>query len=176
MSGGLFPGYPFTLNIKCIIFSLIIMLIYTFQPPKLALAPSMFVYFLIFVVSYVALAWYDYYYGCTQLPLQRSTNGVGVTQHLKPPVYDKPKQEEHLFSQKELDKNNKTIYALHLFLIVPLLVYVGLGKGKVNKRIYDILLVLAGFTAVYHGFRLLGTAHGDITKTPSAPILSNNVM
>ena len=149
MSGGLFPGYPFTLNIKCIIFSLIIMLIYTVQPPTLALAPNMLLYFLIFVVSYVTLAWYDYYYGCSQLPLQRWSK-TGLTQFFKPPVYDKKRQ---------MDKNNKTIYALHLLLIVPLLLYVGLGRGKVNERIYDIFLVLAAFTAVYHGFRLLGTAH-----------------
>ena len=157
MSGGLFPDYPFTLNIKCIIFSLIIMLIYTVKPVHVALLPTMLIYLLIFVVSYVALAWYDYYYGCTQLPLQRSK--VSVTALFKPPVHDKAKQEEHLFSQIELDKNNKSIYALHVLLSVPLLLYVGLGRGKVNARVYDLLLVLAGFTAVYHGFRLLGTAH-----------------
>ena len=61
MSGGIFDGYPFTLNIKCIIFSFIIMIIYSFRPPALSIAPQMLVYFLIFVVSYVSLAWYDYY-------------------------------------------------------------------------------------------------------------------
>lgn len=157
MSGGLFPGYPFTLNIKCIIFSLIIMMIYTFKPPTLTLAPTLFIYFLIFVVSYVALAWYDYYYACSQLPLMRSK--TGITPLFKPPVYDKKKQEEHMFSQKEMDKNNKSIYALHILIIVPLLVYIGLGKGKINPQIFNILLVLAAYTAVYHGFRLLSTSH-----------------
>jgi len=157
MSGGLFPGYPFTLNIKCIIFSLIIMIIYTFKPPSLALLPNMFVYFLIFVVSYVSLAWYDYYYGCSQLPLQRSN--IGLTQYLKPPVYDPVKQTEHMFSQREIDKNNTMIYALHIFLIVPLLLYIGLGRGKVSGRFFDILLVLVAFTAVYHGMRFLSSSH-----------------
>jgi hypothetical protein len=159
MSGGLFPGYPFTLNIKCIIFSIIIMLIYTFKPPSLSLPVSLLVYFLIFVVSYVALAWYDYYYGCTQLPLQRSK--IGITHYLKPPVYDKERQEEHMFSQKEMDKNNTTIYAMHFLLIVPLLLYIGIKKGKASKHLFEILIVLAAFTAVYHGFRLLSTSHSD---------------
>ena len=159
MYGGLFPGYPFTLNIKCIIFSLIIMLIYTFKPPSLSLPVSLLVYFLIFVVSYVALAWYDYYYGCTQLPLQRSK--IGITHYLKPPVYDKERQEEHMFSQKEIDKNNTTIYAMHFLLIVPLLMYIGIKKGKASRHFFEILIVLAAFTAVYHGFRLLSTSHSD---------------
>ena len=162
MSGGLFPGYPFTLNIKCIIFSLIIMLIYTFKPPSLSLPVSLLVYFLIFVVSYVALAWYDYYYGCTQLPLQRSK--IGITHYLKPPVYDKERQEEHMFSQKEMDKNNTTIYAMHFLLIVPLLLYIGIKQGKASKHLFEILIVLAGFTAVYLGFRLLSTSHQDVKK------------
>lgn len=133
------------------------MIIYTFKAPSLSLAPTMIVYFLIFVVSYVSLAWYDYYFGCSQLPLQRSS--VGITQYFKPPVYEKEKQEGHMFSQREIDKNNTMIYALHLLIIVPLLVYIGIGRNNINHRVYDILLALAGFTAVYHGFRLVSTSH-----------------
>ena len=159
MSGGLFPGYPFTLNIKCIIFSLIIMIIYTFRPPVLSLFPSLVVYFIIFVVSYVALAWYDYYYACSQLPLQKSTGGGGFTGLFKPPPHETQKQVDHMFSQKELDKNNKSIYALHFLIIVPILLYIGIKSQKTPKQLFYILLVLAAFTATYHGFRLLSTIH-----------------
>ena len=52
MSGGIFPGYPFTLNIKCIIFSLIIMAIYTYCPPKVnSIIKILLIYFIIFVIS-----------------------------------------------------------------------------------------------------------------------------
>lgn len=159
MSGGLFTGYPFTLNIKCIIFSLIIMLIYTFRPPILSLGPSLLVYFLIFVISYVALAWYDYFYSCQQLPLFKSNSPYAITDKFKPIPTQPKKQKEHLFSQKEIDKNNITIYALHVLIIVPLLLYIGLKAQKTPKETFYVLLVLAVFTAVYHGFRLLGTAH-----------------
>ena len=133
------------------------MFIYTFKIPSFSLIPTMLIYFIIFVVSYVSLAWYDYYYGCSQLPLQRSK--VSFTSQFKPPVYDEERQTEHMFSQKELDKNNKTIYALHLLLIVPFISYIGLKQGKVDPRFYNLLLALAGFTAVYHGFRLVSTSH-----------------
>jgi hypothetical protein len=157
MSGGVFPDYPFTLNIKCIIFSVLIMMIYTFRPPVLSLLPSLLIYFIIFVISYVALAWYDYYYACSQLPLQRST--VGVTHYLKPPVHEPEKQTEHMFSEKEINKNNTTIYALHLLLIVPLLVYVGIKGTKTPNEAFYLIIVLAVFTSVYHGVRLLSVAH-----------------
>ena len=158
MSGGLF-GQPFTLNIKCIIFSLIIMIIYTIQPPVLSLLPSLIVYFLIFVISYVALAWYDYYYGCNQLPLQKSNNPYAITGLFKPPAHEPKKQNEHLFSQKEIDKNNITIYALHILIIVPILLYIGIKAQKTPTQAFYILLVLAAFTAAYHGFRFLSVSH-----------------
>ena len=157
MSGGIFDGYPFTLNIKCIIFSFIIMITYSFSPPVLSLIPTMLVYFFIFVISYVSLAWYDYYYGCSQLPLQRSK--IGITHHLKPPVYDKEKQTDHMFSQKEMEKNHTTIYALHIFLIVPLLVYMGYKRKQTSIMAFNLLLVLAAFTAVYHGVRFMTSLH-----------------
>jgi hypothetical protein len=157
MSGGFFPGYPFTLNIKCIIFSIIIMIIYTFRPPVLSLVPSLLIYFIIFVVSYVALAWYDYYYACSQLPLQKSS--TGLTDYLKPPPHEPKKQVEHMFSEKEINKNNKTLYALHLLVIVPLILYIGIKSKKAPKEAFYLLIVLAAFTAVYHGFRLLSVIH-----------------
>ena len=158
MSGGLF-GQPFVLNIKCIIFSLIIMIIYTFRPPVLSLLPSLIVYFIIFVISYVALAWYDYFYGCNQLPLQKSNNPFAITAIFKPPAHEPQKQNEHLFSQKEIDKNNKSIYALHILIIVPILLYIGIKAQKTPTQAFYLLLVLATFTAAYHGFKLLGSVH-----------------
>ena len=133
------------------------MMIYTFRPPVLSLVPSLVIYFMIFVISYVALAWYDYYYACSQLPLQRSS--VGVTQYLKPPAHEPEKQMGHMFSEKEINKNNATIYALHLLIIVPILLYVGVKSKQAPQEAFYLILVLAAFTSVYHGFRLLSVAH-----------------
>ena len=159
MSGGIFPNYPFTLNIKCIVFSIIIMIIYTFRPPILSIVPSLLVYFIIFVVSYVAMAWYDYYYACSQLPLHKSSGGGGFTSYFKPPVHEPTKQIEHTFTQIELDKNNKVIFAMHLLLIVPILLFIGIKSNKTPKQAFYLLIVLAVFTGAYHGFRLLAVTH-----------------
>jgi hypothetical protein len=161
MSGGLFDtaNYPFTLNIKCIIFSIIIMVIYTFRPPVLSLLPSLIIYFIIFVISYIFLAWYDYFYGCNQLPLFKSSGSIKITDNFKPPAHEPEKQKEHLFSQKEIEKNNTTLYALHFLIIVPLLLYIGIKAQKTPTQAFYLLLVLAAFTATYHGVRLLKSVH-----------------
>ena len=159
MSGGIFTGYPFTLNVKCIIFSLIVMALYSYCPPQ---SQSPFVkyiiYFALFVVSYVAMAWYDWYYGCSQLPLHRGQKG-GITGLLKPPPHEPEKQTKQLMTVEEVDKNKKTIFWLHFALIVPFLTYIGVMREKAHPRAYDLLLALTAFTAVYHGIRVLSTIH-----------------
>ena len=151
MSGGLF-GRPFVLNIKCIIFSLIIMILFLYKPTiksNLVLGITLII---IFVISYVALAWYDYYYECRLLPLQRGSKSL--TGLLKP--------EPH--SQKQIDhsntkKGNMLIYLSHIIFIVPLLLYISYYKNKVNKFIYPILIALAVFTLIYHGGAMLQGSH-----------------
>jgi len=59
MAGGLFPGHPFALNIKCIIFTLILAGGYWYLPPK-----NLYVLIFLLWFPYIALAWYDYSYDC----------------------------------------------------------------------------------------------------------------
>ena len=59
MAGGLFPGHPFALNIKCIIFTAILAAGYWFAPHKNLWVLSFLIWF-----PYIALAWYDYSYNC----------------------------------------------------------------------------------------------------------------
>lgn len=157
MAGGIFPGYPFTLNIKCIIFSLAMMALFSICPRGLSNAYLLLAYFLIFVVSYVAMAWYDYFYNCQILPLQKSS--AGITGKFKPPAHRPERQEGHLMSQVEIDKNNWTIYLLHIALIVPLITYIGARGASTDPRAFSLLLALSAFTAVYHGFRLMTRSH-----------------
>ena len=151
MAGGLF-GRPFVLNIKCIIFSIIIMALFLINPViknKLILGLTLFI---IFVLAYVAMAWYDYYYDCRLLPLQRGEKSL--TGLLKPDVH----------SQKQLNstnmkRGNMMIYASHIAFIVPLLMYIAYYKGKVNNMTYPILIVLAIFTLIYHGGAMIQGSH-----------------
>ena len=151
MAGGLF-GRPFVLNVKCIIFSIIIMALFLINPViknKLILG---LILFIIFVVAYVAMAWYDYYYDCRLLPLQRGQKSL--TGLLKPDVH----------SQKQINSTNMKrghmmIYASHIIFIVPLLMYIAYYKGKVNNMTYPILIVLAIFTLIYHGGAMIQGSH-----------------
>ncbi|NBP01521.1 MAG: hypothetical protein EBU90_15550 [Proteobacteria bacterium] len=59
MSGGIFPGRPFSWNIKCIVFTLVIAGGYWYLPPK-----NLWVLIFLLWLPYVALAWYDYSYNC----------------------------------------------------------------------------------------------------------------
>ena len=114
MAGGLF-GQPFVFNEKCIVFSLLCMGLFMYQPNIKNNYILGGVLFLIFVMSYLVMAWYDYYFNCDIVPLLRGTHSV--TKLLKPPPHAPEKQ-----IGNNTDDNNKKyllIYALHLFLIAP---------------------------------------------------------
>jgi hypothetical protein len=59
MAGGIFPNYPFHLNLKCIVFTAVIVVIYWFLPPK-----NLFILFFLLWAPYIAMAWYDDAYRC----------------------------------------------------------------------------------------------------------------
>lgn len=59
MAGGIFPGQPLALNIKCVLFTLMIAGGYWYLPHKNIPTLVSLLYF-----PYLALAWYDYIYKC----------------------------------------------------------------------------------------------------------------
>jgi hypothetical protein len=59
MAGGIFPGHPFALNIKCIVFTAILAGGYWYLPHKNPWILTFLIWF-----PYIALAWYDYSYKC----------------------------------------------------------------------------------------------------------------
>ena len=62
MGGGLF-GTPLYLNIKCLIFSGFVLMVYWLPHPQ-AYAHKFVAAFLLACAAYVALAWYDVLYDC----------------------------------------------------------------------------------------------------------------
>ena len=157
MAGGLF-GRAFQFNEKCIIFSIICMALFLMKP---TFSNKLFLYlslFLIFVVSYVAMAWYDYYFNCDIVPLKKGKIG-GITAQLKPGSHNKEKQEKYKETKLDFSRRSILIYSLHLFIIVPMLLYIAVYKNRVNKMIYPLLIVLAIMTAGYHGMALINKSH-----------------
>lgn len=155
MAGGLF-GRPFVLNIKCIVFSLIIMSIFLYKPEIKNNYVMAIVLIGIFVVAYVAMAWYDYYYDCRILPLKRGTKSL--TGKLKPPAH-MPEQTEQAIAKRGLSRHALMVYASHIIFIVPLLAYIVVYRKRVNPITYPILGALAVFTLMYHGLGIMNGIH-----------------
>tara|TARA_B110000046_G_scaffold172412_1_gene194155 strand:- start:1026 stop:1493 length:468 start_codon:yes stop_codon:yes gene_type:complete len=154
MAGGLFNNKPFVINEKCIFFSLICMALFLFKPNFHSNITLYFSLFIIFVVAYVAMAWYDYKFDCQTLPLKKGSLG-GITAVFKPDAHNNEKQKKHEETNKDKRLKMILIYLLHLLFIVPVLAYVAIYKTKTNKMIYPLLGVMAVFTALYHGIRLV---------------------
>jgi hypothetical protein len=155
MAGGLF-GKQFAINPKCIVFSILIMALFLYKPVfknKITLGLTLFV---IFVVSYVAMAWYDAFFDCRILPLQRGSQGI--TTKLKPlphmPEKQEPKTSDKLEGE-DARKNKTLVYLMHVIIVVPLLAYIGIYRKSINPITYPILIALAVFTAAYHGLQLM---------------------
>ena len=62
MGGGLF-GSTLYLNVKCLVFSAMILIVYWLPHPK-SIAHNIVMAFLLGTSAYIALAWYDVLYDC----------------------------------------------------------------------------------------------------------------
>ncbi len=152
MAGGLFPNYPFELNIKCIIFSVIIMAIYLYKPPEMHPVWKSFTLIIIFIVSYVAMAWYDYKFNCTKLALRKST--AGITDLMKPEPHSEAQTDRSKATKEEKDLEWQLINLYHIFILTPLLLYIGIYKNEANPIAGNILSANLVFAILYHGVRL----------------------
>ena len=156
MAGGLF-GKPFAVNAKCVVFAIIVIALFLARPQLRSRWAKVGVPGALFVIAYVAMAWYDYYYDCRLMPLQR---GGGPTSTLKPPVHLPGKQ--HLgkagaLSEVEQRRSSLFIYAAHVAVIAPLLGYVAyMGRHAPNET-WVLLGAVAVLTAGYHGAKLAQT-------------------
>jgi len=156
MAGGLF-GRPFVLNIKCIVFSLICMALFLYKPVSSSGWVLYSTLFIIFVISYVALAWYDYYYDCRVGPLKRGK--ISFTGLFKPPPHMPERQTNGKSSPIDRNRKMLLIAASHVLLVVPLLLYIAYARRRVNPLVYPLLAALAAFTLLYHGLNLLSAVH-----------------
>jgi hypothetical protein len=96
MGGGLF-GTPLYLNTKCLVFSLLIIIIY-FLPHPPSVAHNFVMAFLIGTSCYIALAWYDVLYDCND-HLKPTFLGW-LSKPFKPPEYAEQYAELPLKYQK----------------------------------------------------------------------------
>lgn len=163
MAGGIYESRPFVFNIKCVIFAFLMIGLYWLavrfannNKPNYLLFP------LIFIISYVALAWYDFSYQCSD-KLYSGQYGIAATfdSIFKPQYRGEEKvtdpEKKLLIDQERVYQRN--VYLFHLLLIVPVLAYVGYrlySRTFTNDAARDwsvVLSVLAFGALVYHGYR-----------------------
>ncbi len=155
MAGGLFPNYPFELNAKCVIFSIIIIGLFFYKPPEMNIYWKSFSAFALFVLSYVSMAWYDYKFDCQKLALKKSTSELGLTGYLKPPAHTPSQTDKSKITKNEEDLDWALINAYHLLILTPLFLYVGLNKSE-SSQMTDVLLISNfAFGIIYHIVRVL---------------------
>ena len=115
-----------------------------------------FIAFILFVIAYVAMAWYDYKFECTKLALKRGSRG-GLTTKLKPPPHKESQTDPSKDTKEEKDLTMSLINVYHLFILVPVLLYIGLTK---STQAEIILIANLGFAFLYHIVRLLRRFNG----------------
>jgi len=158
MAGGIFKSQPFHPNIKCIIFSFIMIAFYWlsvhFASSKHSHRPNFWMFPLIFIIAYVAMAWYDAYYRCDEDSIMYSGSfGVSATSLFKDQLREKQHKDTVLDQESMYQKN---VYLFHVLFVVPILLYVGYQgyKGKISSDWYAVLFVVGVSALVYHGYRL----------------------
>lgn len=119
MSGGIFPNYPFNFNVKCIIFTLLIVLGYWYFPPR-----NIIVLLFLLWIPYISLAWYDYSYQCID-KMQPTIIPFGRYFFLpfKPPEYKKKYKELPKTAIRAMDRLDHITGWTILIILISIGVY-----------------------------------------------------
>jgi hypothetical protein len=122
MGGGLF-GTPLHLNPKCLVFSLVILIVYWLPHPSTR-THNFVMGFLLATSSYISLAWYDVLYDCNDR--FKPTLFGWLSKPFKPPEYSKEYDELPI-------KYRKIIHGFDigvLMIVVVTFLYPFYFKGK----------------------------------------------
>lgn len=155
MSGGIYTERKFEPNIKCIIFAFTMIAFY-WVSARFANPNNFLMFLLIFVISYVAMAWYDVMYNCST---RLYSGKQGIIAPFDSIFKDQLRQYNHSRDDTVLDQEKiyqKNVYLFHILFVVPVLAYVGIQgyRGKLQgKDMFSILIVTAVGALIYHGYR-----------------------
>jgi len=58
---------------------------------------------------------------------------------------------------KSLFKKDGWVNYIHIFIVGPLLVYIGLNKEETSRKVFEIILMLAFASFGYHGYYLINS-------------------
>lgn len=122
MGGGLF-GTPLYLNIKCLIFSIFVIIVYYLPVPS-NIGHNIVMIFLLGCSAYILMAWYDVLYNCND---RFGPTYLGwITKPFKPPKYEKQYEQLPIKYQKQI----RLVDILILIVILMAFIYPFLVKHK----------------------------------------------
>jgi len=146
MAGGIFVNRPFSFNLKCIVFGFALVIGYW---AAAGAKVNFWLFPLIFILAYVAMAWYDELYNCSDRLRSGRYGVVSVADSIfKPQLRDKSLPDS-ASDQTYLYKRN--MHMFHAFIAMPLFMYVTYNRGGVATLAFG--LALLGF--IYHLISLL---------------------
>lgn len=156
MAGGIFVDQPFHPNPKCIVFAAALMISYWFLPNR-----NPFLLPLIFIVGYIAMAWYDHLYNCDSKLYSGTAIGPNTIDTWGKPQRRKYKNTKSHTGAKLL-KDQETAYKknthlFHVIFVAPILIYVGymgLNNYSINNHIFQLIMGVSLITIIYHLGRL----------------------
>jgi len=145
MAGGIFVNRPFSFNIKCVVFGMALVIGYWGAAGP---AVNFWMFPLIFVVAYVAMAWYDELYSCSDRMRSGRYGVMSVADSIFKPHLRDANLPDSAVDQAYLYKRN--MHMFHVFIAMPLFMYVTYGRGGVAALAFG----LAFFGFAYHLFAL----------------------
>ena len=149
MAGGIFVDQPFHPNTKCLVFGALLMIAYWYVPTG-----NHFMLPIIFITGYIAMAWYDYMYHCSERLYSGTSIGLNTLD-----TWGKPQRRQLegnepdnlLIDQEKAYLNNVNLF--HVFFVGPMLAVTGYLNGQYGST--ASIGALAIWAMLYHGFRLI---------------------
>lgn len=144
MAGGIFTDQPFQFNVKCVLFGTTLASGYWW----LGRDPNWPMTGVIFLCSYIAMAWYDHAYSC-QMRLKTGANGpVGFLDSIWKPQSD----ENALSPTEQCAEYTRHVWIFQGLVTGPLLLYLAwLYEGQLKP----VLALLGGAQIAFGAAHLL---------------------
>ena len=137
MAGGIFTSQPFQFNLKCVVFGSALSAGYW----TVAAHPSLINVGIIYILAYVAMAWYDWAYGCSTPLLTGSNGAVGYIDSIWKPWNSRALKREQYAGTSAAEREPlgetllspsyqcyqyvKHVWAFQILVVTPLLLYLG---------------------------------------------------
>ena len=149
MAGGIFTDKPFELNMKCVIISMVLCLAYWFLPHR-----NVYLIPVIFVLSYIAIAVYDHLYDCNTSLKTGKYGPQGIVDSIFKPQYVSDPLPGALDAAHQKSRYLRNVYLFHVFVVAPLLLYIGVNGVRSNPQLFPVLFILGSLALIYHSIRL----------------------